>query len=373
MIKRRDWIKTSLAGIGALSTYPQIVAREHKEIDILNQSLNQEDIIRLSHNENPYGPSPAARQAIIDNISKGNRYPRTSITNLKEVIAAKENIHPENVLITAGSTEILGLMGLIYGIQKGNIISGFPTFDYLMSYSKNFGSKWVQIPLKNEMYPMKQIADTVNDETKLVFICNPNNPAGTYLQNEEIESTVIAMAKKTQVFIDEAYIEFTDEGIGNSFAPIAVKNPNVVVGRTFSKIYGMAGLRIGYAIAHKDTISTMMQYFMGRMVTPAVTSVEAAIASLNDQGFAEKSKSLTEEAKKRVYAQLASWGVKFWKSHTNFIWFESKKFKGDIYKNLQKSNIYIRSYSHSPGFARVSIGTLDEVQAFLDASRELLA
>ena len=112
MIKRRDWIKTSLAGIGALSTYPQLIAKEHEEIDTLSMSINQEDVIRLSHNENPYGPSPAARQAIIDNISKGNRYPRASITNLKEIIAAKENIHPDNVLITAGSTEILGLMGL---------------------------------------------------------------------------------------------------------------------------------------------------------------------------------------------------------------------------------------------------------------------
>lgn len=370
MIKRRDWIKTSLAGIGALSTYPQIMAAEHAEID--RKTQGNDEVIRLSHNENPYGPSPAARQAIINSISKGNRYPRTSIGDLKEVIAAKENIHPDNVLITAGSTEILGLMGLIYGIQQGNIISGFPTFDYLMAYSTNFGSEWIKIPLDHEMYPMESIARAINEKTELVFICNPNNPSGTYLQNEEIEASVLNMSRKTPVFIDEAYIEFTDEGLDNSFAPIAVKNPNVVVGRTFSKIYGMAGLRIGYAIAHQDTIETMKKYFMGRMVTPAVTSVEAAIASMQEDGFADKSKNLTQEAKKLVYAKFSSWGVNYWKSHTNFIWFESTKFQGNIYQNLQKSNIFIRDYDHSPGYARVSIGTLDEVQKFLDASEHLL-
>ena len=362
-INRRSWIKTGLAGAGMISLTPSFANILYDEND---------EVVRLSHNENPYGPSPAARDAIIQSIQKGNRYPRASISKLKEVIAAKEGCSADNILITAGSTEILGLMGIIHGIQGGNIISGTPTFDYLMSYSTNFGSEWVRIPLDRVMYPMKQIAEAINEKTELVFICNPNNPIGTYIQNEEIEADVLAMAKKTNVFIDEAYIEFTDLGIKNYFAPIAFKNPNVVVGRTFSKIYGMAGLRVGYALAHKDTIQTMMKYFMGRMVTPSVTSVEAATASIQDEAFARKSKKLNQEAKELVYNHFDQWGVQHWKSHTNFIWFKTDQFNTDVRAGLEQSNVFIRDYDHSPGFARVSVGTMEEMERFVTGAKKLL-
>ena len=367
MINRRDWLRASFIGAGTISALPYTWAYNNQIQDL------KENTIRLSHNENPYGPSPAAKDAIIQNMHKGNRYPRASISKLKEVIAQKENISPSNILITAGSTEILGLMGIIHGIQRGNIISGFPTFDYLMSYSTNFGSRWVRVPLENEMYPMHGIAKAIDQDTKLVFICNPNNPAGTYIQNEDIEALVLKMAEQTNVFIDEAYIEFTDLGIGNSFAPIAVKNPNVVIGRTFSKIYGMAGLRIGYAIAHEDTIQVMMKYFMGRMVTPAVTSLEAAIASIQDEKFAQKSKQLNDEAKSLIYSNFDDWGVRYWKSNTNFVWFETKLFKTKVKEALIDQNIYIRDYDHSPGYARVSIGTVDEIKSFIEASQGILS
>ncbi len=362
---RRDWLKTGLYGLGAVSlltnSSPFDLKRRHK------------DVVRLSHNENPYGPSANAREAIIQSISKGNRYPRQAITDLKEVIASKEGVQAKNILITAGSTEILGLMGLIYGIQKGNIISGFPTFDYLMSYSKNFDSEWIRIPLDKEMYPLKKIEERIDSNTKLVFICNPNNPTGTYIPKSDMKVSILSMAQKTPVFVDEAYIEFTEGGINNSFAHIAARNPNVVVGRTFSKIYGMAGLRIGYAIAHEDSIKVMQKYFMGRMVTPSVTSLEAAKVSVGDDLFAEKSKSLTLEAKQMVYTAFEQWAVKHWRSHTNFIWFKTNKFLPGIYGSLEKKNVFIRTYSHTPGYARVSIGTKEEIQIFLDELGGLIA
>ena len=129
-------------------------------------------------------------------------------------------------------------MGLIYGIEKGNIISAFPTFPTLMEYSQVFESKWVKVPLKGHMYDFNAIGREINSETQLVFVCNPNNPTGTYHDKETVAAFCKQYSSQTPIFVDEAYIEFTKDGIGASLAPMVRENRNIMVGRTFSKIYG---------------------------------------------------------------------------------------------------------------------------------------
>ena len=332
-------------------------------------------VVRLSHNENPYGPSEKARKALIAAIGKGNRYPRESISMLQEKIAEYENLRPDQVLISAGSTELLGVAGLMAGIEKGKVISCHPTFPFLMQYASQFASEWVKVPLNDDRtYNLAGINTRLDENTNLVFICNPNNPTGTELPRGMLEPFCQVVSQRCMLYLDEAYIELAKDGRASSLAPLTRDNRNIIIARTFSKIYGMAGLRVGYAIAHPETIERLGQFMMGGSITPSVTSVEAAMATLGDEEFIQYCTEMNDQAKEITYASFKSWGVEYIPSSTNFILFKTDRFGStDILSALQQKNIMIRTYGDVPGWARVSMGTLDEMRTFLNATEKLLA
>jgi histidinol-phosphate aminotransferase len=374
---RRDWFKKSLLVGGTTLVAPHLIASSYfNEQEKLRQASNNilsDDVpIWLNSNENPYGPAESTRHAIIESINEGNRYPRNAISALAEKIAKKEGLKPQNVLVTAGSSEILGLLGLYYGLQKGKIIAGYPTFDFVMYFAKMFGGSWDRASLNNFHFDLEKIGNKVDSNTKLVFICNPNNPTGTYLDKDMMDNFVKSTIKKSPIFVDEAYIEFTDGGIKNSMAKWVSENENLIVGRTFSKIYGMAGLRIGYALAHEKTVNTLRRHLQGRSVTANATAVRGAAAVLDDKKFTEHTKTQTNIAKDLIYKAFDDWGVDYVRSHTSFVWFRSDRFKKSIRGKLQDQNIFIRDYSDQPGFARVSIGTVPEIKTFIENSKRFL-
>lgn len=372
---RRAWFQHSiLAGLGGLSLPAFIETEEVPGFSIADLPLRQKaNVIRLSHNENPFGPSPKTRQAIIDAIVQGNRYPRESIDALVRKIATKENLAPEQIMITAGSTEILGLTGLVYGVAGGELISGFPTFDFMLRYSQTVGATWVQVPLKDQKYDLAAIADKINAQTKLIFICNPNNPTGTYLPPAEVQQFINTYSAQTPVFVDEAYIELIPQGITASLAPMTRSNKNLIIGRTFSKIYGMAGLRLGYAIAHPETISKLKAWNIGGLITPSVCTLEGGIAAMDDTPFLEKTLRENEACKQMIYTAFDGAGIKYCPSFANFIWFATERFKTDIYEALRSQQIYTRNYSYAPGWCRVSMGTPKEIEQFIDRTLALIA
>lgn len=364
-ITRRDLLKkgalaSALLGIPGASMANLISPYQ------IRPSENGDEVVKLNSNENPYGPSASARQAIIDSISAGNRYPRNAITKLIKLIAEKEGLTPAHITITAGSTELLGLAGLTYGLKGGDLISSQPTFDFLLEYSTRIGANWIKVPLTDDyQYNLDGIRKNVSDKTKLIFICNPNNPTGIEIPNNDVRSFVEEMAPKCAVYLDEAYIELSSMGIKGSMSSMVDQYPNLIIARTFSKIYGLAGLRIGYAIAHPDTIKNMNYHHTGRMITPSVTSVHAAIASMQDNEFFDMSRDLNAQARELVYAQFDEWGISYLPSATSFILFKTDKFDVDIRKELERKKVYIRTYGHVPGWARVSMGTLAEMDVFL--------
>ena len=364
---RREWLKT---GLLAGTSLP--VLQPWQWLDHLRESVpgpSGKMPIRLNSNENPFGPSAKAREAVMAALDEGNRYPRASITKLKEAIAQKEGVGIDQVLITAGSTEILGLMGLIYGLKGGNIVAGDPTFDYLMIYSEIIGAHWKRIPLtKDKYFDLDAMGKAVDDQTRLIFICNPNNPTGTYIPKAEVQAFCERYGANTPIFIDEAYIEFTDGGVQNSLMNLVSDNPNIIVGRTFSKVYGLAGMRIGYALGHPDTIRVMQQFCMGRMITPSVPSMFAAMASMEDIPFTTMTVEKTIQGKQIVYDFCSREQVSYIPSHTNFIWFEAQRFRGDLVKTMASKDILIRSYTDQPGWYRVSIGTPEDMHQFTAAA-----
>ena len=330
-------------------------------------------LVKLNSNENPYGPSDKARQAIIEAIDSGNRYPRPAITKLTKQIAEYEGLSPDQIIITAGSTELLGVFGLMAGMQKGKVIGCDPTFDFMLYFAEKYSSHWVKVPLtEDHQYNLEGIRSEMDDDTKLVFICNPNNPTGGELSKDDLALFCAEASKSCMVYVDEAYIEFSKDGLKSSLANMTRNNRNLVVGRTFSKIYGLAGLRVGYAIGHPDTIKEVRRHLQGRSVTASATSIAAASASLGDEEFLGHCRKMNDQAKDIVYTSFDELEIDYIPSSTNFILFRTEKFGAtDIRKELQRQNILIRDYQHVPGWARVSMGTSDEMKAFLKATKKM--
>ena len=285
-LSRRELLKKG-ALASALLTIPGVGISEFvNQPSLIIPRRNSDDAVKLNSNENPYGPSKSAREAIINSISEGNRYPRNQIKKLKKIIADNEGLTPDHIMITAGSTELLGLAGLVYGLKGGNLISSQPTFDFLLEYSSRIGANWIKVPLtEDHQYNLEGIRKATDSNTKLIFVCNPNNPTGIEIPHEDVKAFCKEMAPKYPVYLDEAYIELSSMGLKGSMAAMVDDYPNLIVARTFSKIYGMAGLRIGYALAHPKTIQNLSYHHTGRNITTSVTSVAAAIASIRMMNF----------------------------------------------------------------------------------------
>ena len=376
-VSRRNLLRGGLLATASIpfARWQQTLDAWNVSEEALRSAPGGAPVVRLSHNENPYGPSDAAREAIMEAISLGNRYPIEPINALVEAIAAKEHVNPDQVLITAGSLELLGVVGLMAGIHKGRVISSNPTFDFMCRFAEQLSAEWIKVPLtEDHQYNLRDINKHVNDDTKLVFVCNPNNPTGAELPSAVLHPFCQTLAERCMVYVDEAYIEMSNEGPSASMARMTSSLPNLVVGRTFSKIYGLAGLRVGYAIGHKATIEKIRNNLQGRGVTPSACSVAAAKASLEDQAFVDFCMEMNGKCKQLVYDKFDAWGVEYIPSSTNFIFFKTDLFNcTDIRRSLAESNVLIRNYSSVPGWARVSTGTPEEMEKFLDAASQFIA
>ena len=253
MQTRREWLNSSL-GIGGLLLAPTSILSAQEKIDFNPRRL--EPIIRLSSNENPYGPSKLVQQRIKNSFIHGCRYPYAYSDDLASMLAKKHGVDPESIIVTGGSTEGLKITGLTFASNGGEIISGQPTFLAMMDYAKQWGAtvNWVPVG-KDKGYDLDEIEKRVSSNTKLIFLCNPNNPTGTLVPAKKLVEFCDSVSKKTIVFSDEAYYDFIETPNYPSMIEAVKKGDNVIVSKTFSKVYGMAGLRVGYLIAKPEIAS----------------------------------------------------------------------------------------------------------------------
>ncbi|HUR30099.1 MAG TPA: aminotransferase class I/II-fold pyridoxal phosphate-dependent enzyme, partial [Saprospiraceae bacterium] len=220
-ISRRLWLKRSAlaAAILPVSSWYDPVGAMGKYYS--PQQLFAAGSIRLNSNENAYGPSDAARHAIMESLAEANRYPRQFITNLKNEIAKREGVTADHVMITAGSTELLGLAGLYFGMHGGEMLACHPTFDFLLASAEVVGCKWARTPVdENFQYDLNALSNLTGSQTKLIFICNPNNPTGIEIPFHKLKAFCEAYATKYPVYMDEAYIELSPGGKENSTASL---------------------------------------------------------------------------------------------------------------------------------------------------------
>ncbi len=373
-LSRRQWLQKSAmaAAILPITGWYDPFLQTSKYYS--QKQYNSDGAIRLGLNENAYGPSESAKKAIIESLSEANRYPRQFISDLKAKIAARENLTPDHVMITAGSTELLGLAGLYFGLHGGEMLACHPTFDFLMAYSETLGCKWDRTPLTaDHQYDLEALSSKTSGDTKLIFVCNPNNPTGVEIPYPVLQDFCKSHAAKYPVYIDEAYIELSPNGHKSSMSHLIQELPKLIVARTFSKVFGLAGMRIGYALAQPEVIKGMTELHTGRSITLSNAGAAAAMACMDDKVFENFSRTKIIEGREMTSKAFTMWGVDHLPSAANFIFFKNDKFSMDPVKAFAQDNIFIRSYDYYPGWTRVSIGTTEEMSAFILAGRKYLA
>ncbi|GAB4199920.1 MAG: histidinol-phosphate transaminase [Thermoflexibacter sp.] len=374
-VTRKNFLKQFAVFAAGITAAPEIfatptgfVSNQRPELlDVTNRP------IWLNANENPYGIPPKAQKAITEAMMNGNRYGFSTgeRDKLKQKLAEMEGLSKEHILLTAGSSEVLGILGCYYGQDKGNMIFAFPTFWLLGEYAKKLGVEIVNIPLtKDKKHDLNAMLGKINRKTKLVQVCNPNNPTGTIVSAEEIKNFCIEASKKTAVFIDEAYIDFLPDR--PTMASLVASNQNIIIGRTFSKVYGMAGLRFGYAIAHPQTIKKLDDMQQGGSITTSMTTIAAATAALDDQEFIKTVLEKNKAARDFTASQLEALNIPYIPSHTNFLYFSLAKYPSDFVKDMAKNNVMVRMFAENEEkWGRVSIGTMEEMQVFAEVLKKV--
>ncbi|QES89533.1 pyridoxal phosphate-dependent aminotransferase [Rhizosphaericola mali] len=378
-LDRRRWIKNSALLTGGLafgtSFFTSLKKASAAEIkETLSQSFLTDNLIamettppeikaRLSANENPFGPSASAKEAIQKSIDKSYQYAFYEGREMSKKIADFEGLSSDNLLLSAGSSPILQAGAILYG--KGTIVSSKPTYEDLLSTAESMGTKVLRLPLTSDYkFDLDAIEKAVDSNTSLVYICNPNNPTATIVDSNKLREFCKRVSKKTMIFVDEAYIDLVENPAETTMIPLIKEGYNIIITRTFSKLYGMAGMRFGYMIGQPATIKKFEQITPGSMSVANATWA-AALVSYQDKPFMKMSYDGIQTSKKYLYDALKKEGYEYVPSDTNFLVFPVKEDSKKFVMNMMKYGVSVRSWEfNDKQWCRVSIGTLEEMKTF---------
>jgi histidinol-phosphate aminotransferase len=329
-------------------------------------------LVRLNFNENPYGPSPKARAALAECGSISNRYPDAAYRLLLNMLAQKYNLKPENIILGCGSTEILRAADDAFLDPTRNVVAAAPTFEAVLDYARVLHSNAVLVPLTSDhRHDLQKMAAACTSKTGVAYVCNPNNPTGTIVTRDEFAAFVHAVPPTTLIIVDEAYYDFADDPRYASALEFIPAHPNVIVARTFSKIYGMAGMRLGYALGAPEPLSRLAQQLLQDNGNAAV--LQAALASLADNDHVATCRAQLNGTRDWLCAELTKDLHPFIPSQTNFVMLDLGSDVKPIIEEFRARNILVgRAFTAMPNFLRVTIGTQPETEAFLAALREIL-
>lgn len=328
-------------------------------------------IVRLSANENPYGPSPQAHAAMKNAFDVCCRYPDEANNVLIDKLAKINGVNREQIVLGDGSSEILKLCAETFtGPTQGKLIAADPTFEAILEYSKANGADVVKVPLTSG-YAHDLGRMGASAQKGLIYICNPNNPTASITPKSDLHSFIEKTPRETMILVDEAYFHYADSPDHESVIPLVKDHPNLVVARTFSKIYGMAGLRCGYCVAQPDTIKRMHGFQMWDSVN--IMALVAASASLDDVDQLNNGRKLNSEAKSFTTSELDKMGYKQIPSQANFIMFDCKKPVVPIIKAMKDRNVAVgRLFPALPNHMRLTIGKKSEMESFLSAFEQVM-
>ena len=341
-----------------------------KPIDELARELGVTDAVKLASNENAFGPSPLAIEAARAALGAANRYPDGSCYRLRERIAAFHGVAPNEVLPGAGSNELLDLVVRTFATPEHHVVFGEPAFVVYRIASLSGGVPFTAVPLRDHVHDLPAMAAAVTPKTRVLFVANPNNPTGTHVGRAAVERLLRDVPPEVIVVMDEAYFEYADAPDYSSSLELRGLRERLVVMRTFSKAYGLAALRVGYAVAPPAIID-----YMNRVRAPfnvTTPAQAAATAALGDRTHVEKSVRLNAQERSRVVAGLAKLGVATVPSQTNFVLSELGRPARPVYDALLRRGVIVRPFGSLPTSLRVTFGLPEENDRFLRALGEVL-
>ncbi len=343
-----------------------------KPIEEVKRELGiQGDIDKLASNENPLGPSPRALDAVKNSVDEMNLYPDDANFYLKNKLSEMLDVTPNELFIGNGSVEIIHYATLAFLNPSERVIMSKPSFIMGKIETQIMDGEIVEVPVKDYKTDVDEIIGKINHKTKIIYIDNPNNPLGSMLNAEEIDRIVKNSNDNILIILDEAYYEYIDREDFPDSLKYVKDGLNVLVLRTFSKIYGLAGMRIGYGIAKREIIDALgrvrLPFNVGRL-----TQI-AALAALDDTEHREKSKKIVEEGKKYLYREFENLGIPYIKSETNFVTIDIKRDTNDVFLNLQKRGIIVRPLKPYglPTFLRITVGIPEQNQRFIEALKNI--
>lgn len=317
--------------------------------------------IKLNANENPHGPSPKSRQAMLEAVNISNRYQWDTNGVLREEIGRLTGHTRDHITLGAGSSELLGLVSLWAAYKKGHVVASEPTFKLWMPAARRMGLSTRLVPLTPSKHnDLQRLMDAADSDVRMVYLCNPNNPTGTVNPEADLEAFVRKVAAERILLIDEAYTEYHDSP---SMHRLVNEYPNLVIAKTFSKVHGMAGARVGYLLAQPSTIRQINEFQAWANAGPSAVSMQGARAALTDREFVAFCKSENAKAKAILCKGFEKAGIHYIPSLTSFVYFDGKSYPKDISKHLSDNGVIgARSFEDKSSWLRISIGTVPEME-----------
>ena len=349
---------------------PYVAGKSKKEFI---REFGEKKLVKLASNENPLGSSPKAIERVIKSVEDCNRYPDSSGYELRKKLSNKYNLDIKNVVLGAGSEGIMSNIMRTFLSSGDKIISSMNSFIgfKVLAEASGYDTDWV--PMKNYCYDLEEIENRITEQTKIIYLANPDNPTGTYFNKKDFDSFMTNVPERVLIILDEAYYEYANH-LEDYPDSMLYRYDNVITLRTFSKVYGLAGLRVGYGFAHEELISNLLKVKLP--FEPSSLSQEAALAALDDDKFIIDSMRLNLEQKKQMYDFFDSNQISYIKSATNFITivFKNKNENKFFCDSLLKDGVIIRNLTPFgiDNCSRVTIGTSKENELFKESCLKII-
>jgi histidinol-phosphate aminotransferase len=372
-LTRRNFAQVLGGALGVCVLAPRLSRAGTWAIPVAHRHANlPAGAVRIDSNENPYGPSPKALEAMSRSQRISARYPDALEDEVTSALAAMHRVDPDQVILGCGSGEVLRMADMAFLAPGKNVVAAEPTFEAVLAFARVTRADPIKVPLTSDYrHDLVRMAAACNEATGLVYLCNPNNPTGTIVRKDEMGTFFQRVPRKTVILVDEAYFHFVeDERYASAFEWTA-KCPNLLVVRTFSKIYGLAGMRLGYGVGSREIIAAMRPH---RIWSNANASVlEAALASLADTGNVAQCRRVINGTRQSLCDEMEKDGRAVIPSDANFLMIDVGSDVQPVITALQQRNILVgRKFPSLPNWLRVSMGTPEEMQQFVAALREVV-
>lgn len=344
-----------------------------KPIDEVKRELGLQKVIKLASNENPLGCSPKAKEAMLEVMNAPSLYPDPNCTELRNKLAQRMKLKPTQLFFGAGSDGIIEMIPKAFINPGDESIMACPSFPLYRTNTRLAGGICIEIPLDaNHCFDLDAMASKINSKTKMVWLCNPNNPTGTMFTKKQQDAFLKKIPHNVLVVLDEAYYEYvTRDDYPESLELLDIYD-NIIILRTFSKIYGLASARIGYAIANEKIIAHLEKVRSPFNVSSYAQA--AAAASLEDEEFKKLSYSTNQQTKEYLYQAFNQLGLNYLPSETNFIMVDTQKDSQQVFRSLLQQGIIVRPGKNfgMDTWLRVTIGTKEECEAFIEALKPII-